>query len=151
MTCQNQPPLTPISIKSQIEALDYFCKLGILFMYVLDLSVFLCRLVLIVHTFPLSGPIMQLIAQPFAPQTPLSVAHSAANSVIDRTCSHIHYHKVIASSLFSKFHPETPCGSALNHKAAVILRVRRRVAPRSSLLLAMMNKAVKLYSSLWNT
>lgn len=115
------------------------------------LSVFVCKLVPIFHTFPLSGPIEELIAQPFAPETPLSAAPSTANAVIDRTCSHIHYYKVITLLLFYEFHPETPRGSALNHKAAVVVGVQRRVAPCSSLLLAMMNKAVELYSSLWNS
>lgn len=92
-------------------------------MHVLDLFVFVCKLVSIFHTFPLSGPIEDLIAQPFAPKTPLSAAPSAANAVIDRTCSHIHYHKVITSLLFSEFHPESPHGSALNHEAAVVAEV----------------------------
>lgn len=99
----------------------------------------------------LSGPIGELIAQPFAPWTPSSAAPSTANIVINCTCSHVHYHKVITSLLFSEFHPETPRESALNHEAAIVPGVPRRVAPRSSLLLAVMNKAVELYSSLWNT
>lgn len=118
---------------------------------VLDPSIFVCKLVSIFQLSPLSGPIEELIAQPFAPWTPLSAAPSTANVVIDRTCSRIHYHKVITSLLFSEFLSETPLGSALNHKAAVVAGIQRRIAPRSSLLLAMMYKSVALYSSLWNT